>query len=87
MKKKELYLIQFNFPGLHNFVYTIKPYTKNCSELSKWYDKSGNISANPNQPLIFVRDDITQILFNNKKEAEKTLKILMAYWNHIRTHC
>jgi hypothetical protein len=85
--KKELYLIQFNLGGLHNCVYTIKPWITSCANLPDWYDKSGDIGANPNQPSIFVRKDITKILFNNKKEAEKTLKILMAYRNHIRTHC
>ena len=98
---KVKYLIQFNMSGLHNRVYEVRPLPINrmsmkSKDAERWhaidfyspkyrFDTLVMIES-PNQPRIFIKSGITQILFNNKKEAEKTLEVLFAYQDHIRRH-
>jgi len=97
---KVKYLIQINMSGLHRCIYTMRPLTKKqtwswCKQDAKlWYaeqiDKPNSLNPciviDSNQPHIFVREGITQILFDNKKEAERTIEVLLAYQDHIRRH-
>ena len=85
--------------GLHKFIYEMRPIKPPeklsplplLQEKGKWYGKQGELNSayiaiDPKQPDIYVRQGITQFLFNDKKEAEKALKLLIAYQDHIARH-